>query len=115
MKAWIVSDLYDEYSTVVFAETRNKAKVAALSTDVCEDMSYIEIRPIRFKEADDMYEGRYELDWREPKARRFLVDHGWSCVEFEPDMCEDCPANDICEKYKDYLTDLAEEDNDYVS
>ena len=37
MKAWIVSDLYDEYSTVVFAETRNKAKVAALSTDVAEE------------------------------------------------------------------------------
>lgn len=33
MKAWIVTNEYDEYSTVVFAETRNKARLEARATE----------------------------------------------------------------------------------
>lgn len=103
MKAWIVTDEYEEYSTVVFAETRNKARLEAQATDCCEYMQYIDIRPRRFKEADTMYCGKREMDWCDPDDRRFLVEHGWSCVEPEYDECPECPAADICEKYlEDY-------------
>lgn len=81
MKAWIVTDEYDEYSTVVFAETQNKAKTIAQATDCCEDMDYINIKPRRFKEADARYCGKSEIEWNDPADRRFLVEHGWACVE----------------------------------
>ena len=108
MKAWIVSDEYDEYSTVVFAETRNQAKVEAMATDCCGEMDYIRIQPRRFKEADKMYRGTREMDWYDPTDRRFLCEHGWSCVEVEYDDyddCLNCSASDVCDKYNDYLID----------
>jgi len=111
MKAWFVSDSYCEYSTVVFAETRNKAKVAAMATDCCEDMEYTEVRPLRFKAADTMYRGLIEMDWDNVNDRLFLVDHGWSCVE--PDLieeCEDCFAHDRCDKYKDFVREIEEDE-----
>lgn len=45
-KAWVD---YGEGSTVVFAETRNQAKVIALSCDCCEDAKYTDIRVHRMK------------------------------------------------------------------
>ena len=51
-KAWVD---YGEGSTVVFAETRNQAKVIALSCDCCEDATYTDIRVRRVKEADCLY------------------------------------------------------------
>lgn len=100
MKAWKVRDKYDEYSFVVFAETRNKAKYEALLTDYCEDMDYIEIRAKRYKEADTMYRGKGEMDWFDPDDRRFLVEHGWVCELCEYTLfidCTKCSARDICE------------------
>ena len=111
IKAWQVSDEYDEYSTVVFAETRNKAKMVALNTDCCEDMDYIKISPRRFKDADKMYKGRNEMDWSDSEDRRFLCEHGWSCVEMDIEDCHDCPCNDVCVKYDDYKDDLENEDD----
>ena len=110
MKAWEVRDEYEEYSAVVFAETRNKARLIAQCLDVCEDMRYIDIRPRRFKEADSMYRGSREMDWFDTKDRRFLVDHGWSCVEPIYEHCLDCPASDICDKYSDYKRERKKED-----
>ena len=98
MKAWIVRDANYEYSTVVFANTRNEAKKVAMYTDVCEDMEYIQIKPHRFKEADYMYRGLPEMDWYDAVDRTFLVNRGWSCIEPEPDECHDCPAQRNCEK-----------------
>lgn len=112
IKAWQVSDECDEYSTVVFAETRNKAKMVALTTDCCEYMDYIRINPQRFKEADIMYKGHNEMDWSDPEDRRFLCEHGWSCVEMIIEDCQDCPCNDVCDKYNDYKDDL---ENEYDS
>ena len=101
MKAWVVRDLYDEYSTVVFAETRNKAKMAAMSTDCCEDMTYLQIRPIRFKDADAMYKGGFEMCWDDESDRVFLCNHGWQCVERDPFECSVCPAKTVCDGYKE--------------
>ena len=99
MKAWVVSDLYDEYGTVVFAETRGKARSEALHTDTCEEMRYIEIQPRRAKWADKMYRGLREMDWCDKDDRIFLVKNGWSCVEPEYEDCQSCPAKKWCVKY----------------
>lgn len=110
MKAWIVTDEYDEYATVVFAETRNKARLEALATDCCECMHYCDIQPRRFKEADTMYREKGKMEWDDPHDRRFLVDHGWSCVEPEYEECPECPASDICKKYLDYKKEVEAEE-----
>lgn len=110
MKAWVVTDEFYEYSTVVFAETRSKARMIAQSTDCCEDMDYINISPRRFKEADTRYRGKNEMDWFDPDDRKFLVENGWSCVEPEFGDCPNCPAADLCDKYKDYQCEAREEE-----
>lgn len=106
MKAWVVTDAYEECSTVVFAETRNKARLAALNTDTCEDMCYLEIKPIRFKKADCMYAGRNEMDWHYVNDRRFLAEHGWLCTyRIIYSDCKTCSCRDICDGAKMDLED----------
>lgn len=97
MKAWKVTDLCEEYSTIVFAESRNKARLEAMCTDVCCDMEYIEINPIRVPWADEMYHGSREMDWDDADDRIALVQHGWSCLEPEYSDCKNCPAKKWCE------------------
>lgn len=101
MKAWKVEsrDGYS-YSTVVFAETREKARVEALATDCCEDMEYKDVQPRRFKEADVLYRGYREVDWYNPSDRRFLCLNGWHCEEPDVDECEACEAKDVCDGYE---------------
>lgn len=112
MKAWIVTDEYDEYSTVVFAETRNIARLEALATDCCEGMAYLNIHPRRFEEADSMYRGRREMEWDDPEDRKFLVGYGWSCVEIDYSECPKCPASDLCDKYKGIMREKSEDDDE---
>ena len=100
MKAWIVDNRDGDSATVVFAETRGKARAAAYRTAVCEDMEFIEIRPRRFPEADKMYRGNREMDWDDPSDRRFLCEHGWYCLDYDCDECRECPAADVCEQGK---------------
>lgn len=100
MKAWIVDDKDGDSSTVVFAETRGKARAVARWTDGCEDMEFIEIRPRRFPDADKMYRGKREMDWYDPSDRRFLCEHGWYCFDYDYDECRECPAADVCEQGK---------------
>ena len=57
MKAWIVYDSEGCCATIVFAETRGKARSVALHTDVCEEMRFIDISPKRIKDADNLYHG----------------------------------------------------------
>ena len=96
MKAWIVRDKDDEYAEVVFAETRNKARLEAQSCGVCEDMTYLEIIPRRFYLADKMYKGKSKMDWDDPRDRRFLCENGWHCEERSKE-CESCSAKYVCD------------------
>lgn len=96
MKAWKVSDLWEGGSAIVFAETRNKARLEAMRLDLCEGMLYIEINPIRVPWADEMYHGSREMDWYDADDRIALVQHGWSCLEPEYADCENCPAKKWC-------------------
>lgn len=93
-KAWVE---YGEGSTIVFAETRNEAKVIALSCDCCEDANYIDVCIRRVKELDHLYKGHSEIDWYDNETRLVLVrDFGWSC--FEPSWeCDDCHAKPHCQ------------------
>lgn len=104
MKAWIVSDLdsKEDGATVVFAETRGKAKQLAMNTDACEDAEFTRIDCRRFPDADKLYQpGMTELDWYDPETRIFLVKHSWECSDPDDEYCEMCPAKKYCGRWED--------------
>lgn len=105
MKAWIVREKDKFCATVVFAETRGKAKSLALSTDCCEDARFTDIEVRREPQADKYYvKGKTEMDWFNPKDRIALVkDCGFRCDEdyWEPEDCKTCSAKQYCGKYKE--------------
>lgn len=109
MKAWLVKEKDEYCATVIFAETRGKAKALAMATDVCEDANFCDIEVRRMPQADKYYkEGKKELDWFIPKDRIALVkDCGFSCAPdyFDPEDCEHCPAKKYCDRYQDYITE----------
>lgn len=112
MKAWLVREKDEFAATVVFAETRGKAKSLALSTDACEDVAFVRIEVSRMKEADKYYrEGKTELDWNNPADRVVLVKEcGFVCDydAFYLGHCEVCSAKEYCDRYKAAM----EEDTD---
>lgn len=108
MKAWRINTVDQPYSTVVFAETRGKAKSIALSCDACEDAQYTDILARRFPKADNQYrEGKCEMDWNDSSDRIFLVKEcGWQCTpDFAGEECDYCPAADYCDYYNDIYKD----------
>lgn len=105
MKAWKVNAKDEFCSTVVFAETRGKAKSLALNTDCCEDTDFIDIEVKRFPEADKMYNGRKEMNWENQNDRLFLVKEcNWRCEDVEFEDCKKCIAKDYCSEYE-YMAD----------
>ena len=55
MKAWLVRERDEFLATVVFAETRGKAKSAALYTECCEDANFCSIEVQRKPQMDKYY------------------------------------------------------------
>ncbi len=102
-KAWDAKSI-DEYSTVVFAETAQKAKIIAMTTEACEDAEYIDIRVHRFPEMDGRYHGKSEIDWCDMEDRKALVALGWMCFDLSEE-CDTCPCKPDCGRWE-------EEDND---
>jgi hypothetical protein len=110
MKAWLVKKRDEPYATVVFAETRGKAKVIAMNTDACEDADFLDIDVTRYKHMDKYYvDGKTEMDWYNAKDRIALVkDAGFHCVSesihdvFE---CDACPAKKYCDKCEEIIED----------
>lgn len=100
MKAWLVRVKDEFYSTVVFAETRVKAKTAALSTECCEYAKYIDIEARREPQMDEYYtDGKTEMDWNNPQDRIALVKEcGFRC-EYDCDTVQ-CPAAEWCDNYE---------------
>lgn len=100
MKAWIVNPKYKFGSAVVFAETRGKAKSAALCTSSCEDANFCDIEVSRAPEMDKYYaEGKTEMDWSDPKDRIALVKEcGFYCEDPIAECCESCPAKEFCDE-----------------
>jgi hypothetical protein len=98
MKAWFVKETVNFGATVVFAETRDKAKSLALCTSCCKDASDIEVR--RVPQMDKYYvEGKTEMEWSDPKDRIALVKEcGFYCRHPIAEECKDCPAKDFCDE-----------------
>lgn len=98
MKAYRVTDAAscENTATIVFAEDRTKAKLAALCTDSFEDSQYIDIRVRRMPDLDFLYKGKSEIDWYDPETRIIMVrDYGWSCLEYSWE-CDNCAARKYC-------------------
>lgn len=103
MKAWLVREKDEFFATVVFAETRGKARAIAQLTDACEDCDFCDIEVHRFPQADKYYkDGKMEMDWDNPQDRIALVKEcGFYCVSVEYADCEDCSAREFCDFYND--------------
>ena len=111
MKAWKVYDLhgYSEGMTVVFAPTRGKAKVVALSTDTLDDADFTCVGVSRFPEMDSHYRGYAEMDWDNMEDRETLVQQGWKCYEPEFEDCLNCPCKDDCSGWEDWQERIEED------
>ena len=119
LKAWKVIDKwYDCGTNIVFAETRAKATYLALnSCDEYMDCNWTDMRVTRFPEYDKYYEGKFIVDWEDPKQRIILVkEFGWHCwPEMYPDQeCETCPAKEWCDLWQEYQEDLKSEKQDGI-
>lgn len=113
MKAWLVREKDEYCATVVFAETRGKARALAMHTETCEDANFCDIDVHRRPELDKYYvDGKKEMDWFNSKDRIALVkDGGFSCSPdyWEPEDCETCPAKEYCDRYQDRLKERGEQ------
>lgn len=100
MKAWLVREKNSFYVTVVFAETRGKARSRALSTESLEYANFCDIDVHREPQLDKYYkEGKTEMDWCDDNDRIALVkEAGFRCdYENTDDLCEYCPAKQYCD------------------
>lgn len=85
MKAWLARKKDEFCATIVFAETRGKAKALALHTETCEDADFIHIEVHRVKEADKYYKpGTAELYWFDAEDSQYYND-GESWDIYQPD------------------------------
>ena len=99
MKAYSVRDKNSSCSTVVFAESSNKAKAIAIRTDACEDSYYTDIRTKRIPALDKYYRGKKEMDWYDDDDRIAMVKDGnFYCLEISER--ENCPAKEYCDCYE---------------
>lgn len=105
MKAWLVRNRKESFAaTIVFAETRGKARSVAMHTDTCEDVDFCDIDVTRKRHMDKYYsEGKKEMDWYNAKDRIAMVkDCGFRCDYdyFDIEDCEVCPAKEYCDVYQ---------------
>lgn len=114
MKAWVVSIKDNFEATVVFAETRGRAKSLALSTDACEDAEFCDIEIRRLPKMDKYYKkGKTEMSWDNQQDRLALVKEcNFRCEYAEPDICEACLAREYCSAYEEYIDESAGEDDE---
>ena len=105
MKAWLAENTHTDTATVVFAETRGKARSIAIETDACEDLDFCDIYIRRLPHMDKYYEeGKKEMDWYDEKDRIALVkDCSFRCADVDMDWCEDCSAKQYCGLYEEYI------------
>ena len=107
MKAWLVREKDEFYTTVVFAETRGKAKALALQTECCEGANFCDIEVNRTPQMDKYYtEGKREMDWLNANDRIAIVKElGVYCSEdtFSIEECDRCAAKEYCNRHEEFL------------
>ena len=105
MKAYLVREKDEFCATVVFAETRGKAKSMALSTECCEDADFCNIEVHRQPQLDKYYVfGKTEMRWDNPQDRIALVkEAGFYCNDDYrcSEECNRCPAKEWCDECLD--------------
>lgn len=106
MKAWLVRKKDEFCATIVFCQTRGKARALAMHTDACEDAEFTDIEVHRKPQMDKYYkDGKKEMDWLNSKDRIALVkDCGFVCdIDYlQWEDCENCSAKDYCDRYQDH-------------
>ena len=114
MKAWLVRARDNFEATVVFAETRGKARNSAQYTDACEGAEFCDIEVTRMPKMDKYFkEGKTEMEWDNPQDRLALVKEcGFSCEYADLDKCETCSAKEYCDAYEEYIDAHAGEDSE---
>ena len=102
-KAYCARPKWGDCSTVVFAESRGKAKSIAMSTKACEDVNFLNLEVYRLPNMDKYYKpDKSEMDWLDPEDRIALVkDAGFRCEYVELEECKQCPAREYCSEYED--------------
>lgn len=108
MKAYKVTDKQCAcgYSTIIFAETREKARAIALWSDAFDwfGLSYLDFWVKRVPALDKYYRGKSEMEWDDPDDRIAMVkEAGFICsYEYDPTEleCKQCPAKQWCERYE---------------
>ena len=112
MKAWLVKEKDEFCATVVFAETRGKARAMASHTETCEDADFCDILVYRRPALDKYYvPGKKEMYWFKSYDRIALVkDGGFSCSPdyWKPEDCDTCPAAEYCHVAQDRLREQEE-------
>lgn len=100
MKAWRVDDFEDEFSTIVYAGTRNKARVLG---SAIFDEPYIGVKVKRVSWADDLAQKGGEIDWNDKEVAKTLRDMGWWFCN--PACCEVCGLYEWDVLKNSYLVD----------
>lgn len=112
MKAWFVQIRDNFEATVVFAETRGKARNLARYTDACDGAEFCDIEVRRLPKADKYYkEGKTEMERSNPQDRLALVkEFGFRCEYVDLANCEGCSAQEHCSAFEEYTDAYAGED-----
>ena len=108
IKAYKVTDREDycDFSMVIFAKTREQARVIAMRSDsfYWYDFGYTDFRVTRIPALDKYYRGVSEMDWDNAEDRIAMVKEArFVCsYEYEPaDLeCKQCPAKQWCLRYQ---------------
>lgn len=104
-KAYRVSSKWRDDVTVVFAESRGKAKAIAMSTECFDGIDFVSIEVHRLPHMDKYYKpGKTEMEWYDSEDRIALVkDAGFHCEYIELTECEQCPAREYCDEWEAYM------------
>ncbi len=95
LKAYKISDNYCDYSVIIFAETRNKARLLGRGLPELEYADYIDIKAIREPEADKYAEepGVFPFCLNADKFKEM----GWGCTGANACGVTKCVLNEEAE------------------
>lgn len=102
VKAYICTDKRScMYYTVVFAETRGKAKSVAQTTECLHNTPFIYVVAKRIPQLDDAYRFYPVMNWKSGHDRvRLVRDAGFVC-DAAREECNKCSAFEWCTRGKD--------------
>ena len=106
-KAYIVEVDVEEHSMeLVFAESRNKARMAAMGSASYDDIPYIHLHPRRLPQADHLLERRPDLviaSSHDSEHARLMRDLGW--CEADGHRCDVCGLGEFDSVPESWLTE----------